>query len=207
MHNMFAAQGISKKVELNMSNPSKLKLSNTEALEAARFDTGALDESQQKQFLEARKKVKMKGNTTVPKELKNTFGGVAEFCAKNSRAALQASGDYGLHAVWVCGDPLINPETQVVGVAYSTENLLLNAYRQTMYGLPSIVQVDTTHRLVIEGHNNMLFGTTDAAQHFHIIGYGLCSKEDTAMHTYVAKCLKDAMELIVQERMAKGEGI
>jgi hypothetical protein len=45
----------------------------------------------------------MKGNTTVPKELKNTFGGVAEFCAKNSRAALQASGDYGLRVVYAVG--------------------------------------------------------------------------------------------------------
>jgi hypothetical protein len=194
-------------VELNMSDPSKLKLTSTNALFAARRDLGALDEAQQKQFLAARKKVKLKNNTVVPKELKNTFGGVTEFCASNSRAALQASGDYGLHAVWVCGEPLIDPEKQEIGVAYSTENLLLNAYRQAQYGLPSIVQVDTTHRLVIEGHNNMLFGTTDAAQHFHIIGYGLCSKEDTAMHTHIAKCLKVAMETIVKERMAKGEGI
>ena len=93
---------------------------------------------------------------------------------------------------------------QEIAIAYSTENLLLNAYRQTLFGLPSICQIDTTHRLVIEGHNNMLFGCVDAAQHFHIIGYGLCSKEDTAAHKYVARCLKAEVEaLVFGKRLAR----
>lgn len=98
------------------------------------------------------------------------------------------------HSPTVCLCP------QEINIAYSTENLLLNAYRQTCFGLPSICQIDTTHRLVIEGHNNMLFGCVDAAQHFHIIGYGLCSKEDTAAHIYVASCLKAEIEALVEQR-------
>ena len=78
----------------------------------------------------------------------------------------------------MCGEPIINSDNQNITIAYSTPNLLKNAYRQQQYGLPAILQVDTTHRLVLEGHNNMLFGTLDAAQHFHIIGYGLCHSED-----------------------------
>lgn len=88
---------------------------------------------------------------------------------------------------------------QTVCIAFSTENLLANAYRQTRFGLPSLVLVDTTHRLVLEGHNNMLFGVVDAAQHFHTIGYGICSKEDTAAHAHIAACLKKEIERVMQE--------
>ena len=50
----------------------------------------------------------------------------------------------------------------------------------------------------------MLFGCVDAAQHFHIIGYGLCSKEDTAAHKYVARCLKAEVEaLVFGKRLAR----
>ena len=52
----------------------------------------------------------------------------------------------------------------------STENLLLNAYRQEQFGIPGILQIDCTHRVVLEGHVCMLFGTVDAAQHFHTVG-------------------------------------
>ena len=48
----------------------------------------------------------------------------------------------------------------------------------------------------------MLFGTIDAAQHFHIIGYGLCSSEDTTAHELIASCLKAEMEAIVEQRRA-----
>ena len=96
---------------------------------------------------------------------------------------------------------------QEITVAYSTPNLLLNGYRQTLFGIPSICQVDTTHRLVLEGHNSMLFGTIDAAQHFHVIGYGLCASEDTAAHEHIASCLKAEMQAIVEQRRADQQSV
>ena len=42
------------------------------------------------------------------------------------------------------------PEANLVTMAWSSENLLLNAYRQSTFGVPSLVCVDTTHRLVRE---------------------------------------------------------
>ena len=64
--------------------------------------------------------------------------------------------------------------------------------------------VDTAHRLVVEGHNCMLIGTMDAAQHFHIIAYGICSHEDAYAHKVVLSAVKTAVEAVVQERSAKG---
>ena len=53
----------------------------------------------------------------------------------------------------------------------------------------------------------MLFGTVDAAQHFHAIGYGLCSSEDEEAHTHVFRCLKKEIERLVAERCAAGASI
>ena len=92
-------------------------------------------------------------------------------------------------------------------IAYSTPNLLLNAYRQTLFGVPSMCQVDTTHRLVLQGHNSMLFGCVDTAQHFHVIGYGICSSEDTAAHEHIATCLKVELEALVEQRRTDQESV
>ena len=85
-------------------------------------------------------------------------------------------------------------------IALSSENLLLNAYRQSVSGLPSYVMVDTTHRLVVEGHNCMLVGTMDAAQHFHVIGYGICSHEDMDAHRIVLAAVRNEVNRVVRAR-------
>ena len=104
-------------------------------------------------------------------------------------------------AAYVCGDSIIDSEKETISIAFSTRNLLLNAWRQQQFGFPGILQVDCTHRLVLEGHLCMLFGTVDAGQHFHIIGYGVCDKEDEMTHTHVFRALKTEMERVVREHI------
>ena len=155
-----------------------------------------------------RKRIKKKEqNALVPAEATGTFGGVTLFVEAHGKAALKATGALKLHTTFVCGDPIVDSATQTITIAYSTPNLLMNAYRQQQYGLPAILQVDTTHRLVLEGHNNMLFGTVDAAQHFHVIGYGLCQSEDQTSHTHVMKCLAHEAELLIAECQLEQKGI
>ena len=47
----------------------------------------------------------------------------------------------------------------------------------------------------------MLFGTVDAKQKFHTIGYGICDKEDEAAHEIVFRALNEEMERIVHEHI------
>ena len=54
---------------------------------------------------------------------------------------------------------------------------------------------------MLEGHTCMLFGCVDAAQHFHVIGYGLCDSEDTEAHVKVFHDIKVEVERIVAERI------
>ena len=51
-------------------------------------------------------------------------------------------------------------------------------------------------------HSAMLVGTVSPTQHFHTIGYGICSKEDKGAHTYVLQQIKDAVEAVVARRAA-----
>ena len=67
--------------------------------------------------------------------------------------------------------------------------------------------MDTTLRLVLEGHNCMLFGLVDPAQHFHTIGYGFCSNEDETAHHHIITTLKSEVERIVNERIANQQPI
>ena len=85
-----------------------------------------------------------------------------ESCRKE---ALVAAGKFNQHAVYVLGEPIVVPDESRVTVALSSENLLLNAYRQQDFGVPSYLCVDTTHRLVREGHSPLLHGSGDCVHH------------------------------------------
>ena len=70
----------------------------------------------------------------------------------NSRENLTERGEFGIHTTYVCGTLQIDAAKNKINMAYSTENLLLNEYRQGQHGMPSIVHVDCTHRVVVDGH-------------------------------------------------------
>ena len=85
-----------------------------------------------------------------------------------------------------------------IAALISTENLLLNGYRAGNVGsMPVQLQIDTTYRLVIEGHGTMILGVTSLDQKFHLLGYAVVSKEDTEGHKSILKQLKDGVEEVV----------
>ena len=131
---------------------------------------------------------------------RGTYGALCRALEKLERDYLVAQGGFTEHTPHLLGPPLVVPETDRATFAISTENLLLNAYRQSQFGLPSMLSVDTTHRLVVEGHCCMAVGTMSPTQHFHTIGYGICSHEDTAAHEHVIGQIKDAVNAVVHAR-------
>ena len=195
-------RGLSKLIKMKVKQASKQSTSAPRLVKALREEVGAISEKERKQVVKERRRLKNASqDQIVPRDMRNCFGGLAIFAAKKRRTALEAAGELGLHTVYVLGEPIIDSESQTVSIAYSSENLLLNAYRQLQYGFPPILQVDCTYRLILEGHACMLFGAVNAAQHFHTIGYGVCAKEDEAAHKHVFQCIKDEMERIVAQRI------
>ena len=135
------------------------------------------------------------------------YGGLVAYLESRKKDVLLCDGLFNSHTISLLGEPIVVPEEHRITVALSSENLLLNTYRQEDFGLPSYVCVDTTHRLVVEGHCCMAVGTMSATQHFHIIGYGICSHEDVRAHEHVLCAIRDAVNSVVAERQAKGERI
>ena len=164
-------RGLSKFMKLAVTSPSKTGLSGHMVVKRMRTEHGAFTatERSKMQGLIKREKLKYR-SAVVPKGMQGTFGGLKVWADHHTRDNLTKVGGFGIHTTFVCGIPEIDSEAQRVNMAYSTENLLLNAYRQSQHGMPSIVHIDCTHRLVLEGHACMLFGTVDTAQHFHAVG-------------------------------------
>ena len=50
-----------------------------------------------------------------------------------------AQGGFTEHTPYLLGEALVVPETGMVTMSFSSENLLLNAYRQSRFGLPQFV--------------------------------------------------------------------
>ena len=163
-------RGLPKNMVYATTSPRKKGMTTGQVMTALRVQKGALSAAEQKQVAGVRKRAKNKDRThLVPAELQGTFGGVWAWAEGHTRPALIARQEFGVHAPYVLGTPQIDQQTAVINIAISTENLLLNAYRQSVHGMPTIVHVDCTHRLVLDGHACMLFGTVDAAQQWHSV--------------------------------------
>jgi hypothetical protein len=79
----------------------------------------------------------------------HSFGAIHSILAKYTKAyrsSGERAGSFDQDAVYLLGEPLVVSETGRVTAAFSSTNLLLNAVRQSRFGLPPFVAVDTTHR-------------------------------------------------------------
>ena len=145
-------------------------------------------------------------DANIPRLLRGTFDGLQHFFDQKERDRLVAAGTLHEHTSYtLCCE--INAETKRVVCAFSSENLLLNAYRQSQLGMPSLLCMDASYRLVIEGHRAFLFGTTGVDHKFHIIFMGVCSSEDTAAHRSMYDASVREVERIVADRSERGIGI
>ena len=133
------------------------------------------------------------------------YGGLLGTLLKQTKSVLKANGNFHEDSVYLCGEPILEPAHDTVCFVLSTDNLLLNAYRQTLFGVPSYVQIDTTHRVVSEGHCVMPIMTVDLQQRTHPIAFGICSDESVAAHRHVIEQTKMAVEAVVAERAANNE--
>lgn len=81
---------------------------------------------------------------------RGTYGSLHAQLVHHTKESLIERRGFSEHTPYLLGPPLIVPENDLITMAWSTENLLLNAYRQQCFGLPSLVCIDTTHRLIQE---------------------------------------------------------
>jgi hypothetical protein len=137
-----------------------------------------------------------------------TWGGLKTLVDRDMGPVVMANPDFNEHSCFVCGDPIINPAGKKprLAVVYSTVNLLLNAARHswTQWARPCQFSVDTTYRLVQEGHGLLVVGVMGLDQKLHVIGFAVVSSEDTEGHLHVFRCLSKEVEKIGNEAIALG---
>ena len=208
-HNLSTSKwALPKAVRLHLASPSKVALRPSKIMSELTDHGYTLGEKARRAIVKSQSTSRVKEQEKImPREMRGKFAGVSRFCEQRSRAALEARSTFGPHTAYVVGDPVIDSETQEMIVALSTENLILNAYRQTCYGLPTYVCVDATHRLVVEGHSTLLFGTTGPDQRFHAFAYACCSSENQRAHALVACAIQQEVERLVAVKAASGERV
>lgn len=122
-----------------------LRLPPARYQEFIRGKAGAVDKDLMMRCMTLRTKERAKlQEDVIPKDLRGTLGGIEHWIEQRSRAGLEARGRFGPHAIYICGEAIVAENSagdQNICVTMSSENLLLNAYRQAQLGLPQIVQV------------------------------------------------------------------
>ena len=107
--------------------------------------------------------------------------------------------------MFVVGTARISPprpgaqdDTGRLAVVLSSYNFLMNGYRALRSGNPITLMIDTTYRLVIQGHGTMPMCVMDEGQKTHMLAYAIVDKEDHDAHEYCLKELKAGVEHAAQ---------
>ena len=141
--------------------------------------------------------------SNVPAYLRGTFDGLQHYFDSNTREMLENTGRFHEHKAYtLCCE--IDSSTKRVVFAFSSENLLLNAYRQDLLAMLTLLCMDASYRLVLEGHSVFLFGTHGVDHKFHIICMGAGSPEDTAAHRSLYEAVVTEAESLVLDRTLRG---
>ena len=102
----------------------------------------------------------------------------------------------------VCGWH-VNSDTQEVRYLMASDFMLLNAHNISESGLPTTLMVDSTHRLISQGHAVFIVGCTDLSHAFHQICYGVTSSKTQSYHEIMLRDVKSAIEVAVNRRLAE----
>ena len=79
------------------------------------------------------------------------YGGLSASLQKLQRSYQKAQGEFHEDTVYVCGEPRIDSVSHEVHIVLSTDNLLLNAYRQTLSDLPISLLLPSVAREKVTG--------------------------------------------------------
>jgi hypothetical protein len=131
----------------------------------------------------------------------STWGGVVETIESFKRENIP---DFNKHSVFLLGDKyLADDESYLLIGAFSSENLLLNAFRQSLTRQDLFIAIDTSYRYTPENIGLMPIKTMSLAQEGKTIAYGVVSKEDGAPHEFILENVKGEVEEVVCSRMRR----
>ena len=144
-------------------------------------------------------------NEGIEKGAENTWGAVATVFERYEYNTVSKLDSFNMHTVYQVGGLYFDSREERVAGVLSTENLLLNGYRIIQEGMPLTILIDTTYRLVVEGHGTILVGVMAPDQHFHIVAYAIASQDDADAHEHVLREIKKGVEAVVERYATAGK--
>ena len=119
----------------------------------------------------------------------NNWGGIAAVLESYKKENIF---NFTQHSMYLLGIDC-RPEDNSLVAVLTTENLLLNAYRQQFWGNPIFFAADASYRLTQEGNGVFPVITTNLAQQTKTIAYGVISHEHHKAQRFILASIKSAL--------------
>lgn len=203
--NYFKGEALPKQVKTIITSPTTLRLRRPGGILREALARGiCMNENQQKQGrrLYGKMSKASKGSHLTNGGDGSTWGDAVETIESFKRENIP---DFDEHSVFLLGDKYLADDRSYLLIgAFSTENLLLNAFRQSRTGQDLFIAIDTSYRYTPEKIGLMPIKTMSLAQEGKTIAYGVVSKEDGAAHEFILDNVKSAVEEVVHSRRRSG---
>jgi hypothetical protein len=204
-HNMIregATRGVPRYIQsILITSPSKLSQAPSKFVAAARKKGVVVDEKLNKSM--RRKFYRMRSSSNKGTPSSSTWGGIATACETYRKERI---ANFGMHSVYLLGLEC-NAEIETIVAVFSTENLLLNGYRQTFWGNPICFGADASYRLTKEKNGLFPVVTTNIAMETKTIAYGLISHEHHKAQRFIFQTIKTEIEKVVRRRLQERQTI
>jgi hypothetical protein len=207
-HKKRAERGLSSTLKAAIvGSPMSLRRRGTKSLVAKAMSEKKIRLDKQMQKKAARYLYRMKEK--LEKDIlggldAKTFEGLDRKLHSLKMTILRNLPEFDEDTYYVCGDHVCEGNEMHGGdldarlaVLFSTDNLLLNIYRQWCTGYDLTFSVDTSYRYTVQGYGLLPVRVTDFSQTSHVVGYGLVNKEDVGAHNYLFYQLKTECEKVV----------
>lgn len=198
-------RGVPKHVE-QLISPSKRHMT-TSALRLALKEQDWQPQSKQENqgLVYLRRKLKLEAQRKeVKQELENTNVGLEAWCEANTRGArLQELGDkFSCYTSYVIDGYII--EGQHIVLMLTSDQLIFNGVIQQHGPMETLWCVDSTHKLVREGHGVFAVGTTDVSQRFRKMACGPMSEKSEKAHLDAMMMVKAEVQRVHARQLLLG---
>lgn len=196
---------LSQALAVSITSPGRLGGRPSVLLAKVRHQGITVDEAQEKAFKRhvSRKRL---GQSLNSIEDKRTTTGYGQLRQKLENFKRQSLLNFNEHNTYLVGDHYhLDSDKEELIAVFSTENLVLNAYRQLNFGCPVFWYVDASHKYTMEGYPlfpvKVVCGNTQVG---HVIAYGVVSHDNQSCHQFVFDSIKLDVERIINDRLDRG---
>lgn len=198
--NLKKRAGVPKAVKaIAFSSPGKINVRPSVLLKSVRHKEVAVTVKLAKSLVRHQARLRTKELALEPGQAE-TWGGLHSMCLRYKKSAIV---NFNEHSTYLLGLQSCSESKKIIAVI-STENLLLNAYRQRFWGQPVAFACDASYRVTREGNGIYPVVTISLGQKTKTIAYAIISNKKHQMQKFIFSSIKEEVEKIVRARTLLG---